>query len=122
MGMNITTDFSKYSILSKQIITDRVDDQTVSEINHAMTTLKILPEEALCFRLIKGDKVSLYHTNPEGEIVEMGNVLIKGIYDANLEDAGIPVYLLIEADRKLIEDVIQFRDAGRFEVVRKETH
>ncbi|GAU77861.1 SAF domain-containing protein [Fusibacter sp. 3D3] len=121
VGMYITTDFSKYSILSKQILTDRVDDQTVSEANHAMTTLKILPEEALCFRLKKGDQVSLYQVSEADEVTDMGNIVIKAVYDDNLEDTGLPVYLLIEADQKIIKEVIRFRRSGHFEVVRKET-
>ena len=121
VGMCITTDFSKYSILSKQVLAEKVDDQIVSEVNHAMTTLKFLPEEALCFRLTKGDEVALYQINQDNEAIEMGNVVIKAIYDNNLEDGGIPIYLLIEADRKIIKDIIRFRESGRFEVVRKES-
>lgn len=121
VGMYITTDFTKYSILSKQILASTVDDQTVSEVNHAMTTLKFLPESALCFRLTKGDEVSLYQINQDDEVTDLGSVVIKAIYDNNLEDVGLPVYLLIEADQQIIRDIIRFRESGRFEVIRKES-
>ncbi|MBF4695469.1 SAF domain-containing protein [Fusibacter sp. Q10-2] len=119
VGMYITTDFSKYSILSKQILASTVDDQTVSETDHAMTTLKVLPEAALCFRLAKGDEVFLYQVNPDNEVIDMGRVVIKAIYDNNLEGESLPTYLLIEADQNVIKDIIRFRELGRFEVIRK---
>lgn len=118
VGMNMLTDLSKYSILSKQILSETVDEQEVSSPDHAMTTLKVLPEEALCFRFDKGEEVLLYHIDPLYVEKDLGVVMIKAIYDNNLEDTGLPVYLLIEANQEVIREIVRLRESGRFEIIR----
>lgn len=120
IGKTILIDYGKNGILSSQLVADTVDEKMLTDRKNAMTALKLLPEEALCWSVAKGDYVNIFHIDSLYEINLMGNALIKAVYDGQLDNQTIPAYILIEADSETILNIIKFRESGRFEIVRME--
>ncbi len=117
VGKTLVTDYGKFGILSNKLLTETVGEKQLTNPENAITTLKFLPEEALCWNLSKGDIVRVYHIDPLFEAIDMGQVTVKAVYDNNLKDDGMPIYLLVESERDVIREIVRLREAGRFEVI-----
>lgn len=91
-------------------------DETTLKKGQAMTSLKLLPEEALCFTLETGDSVGVYLVG-EGMDAMIGSVTIRAIYDHYLGEGPVPVFVLVEGPRSLISTIIRERRRGQIELV-----
>lgn len=119
IGKTAVVNLSRSTILSKTLVRITVNENQLTDPEHAMTTLKIVPEEALCWSLEKGDEVELFCVSQDLDTVQdLGKIMIKAIYDDRLGDESIPVYVLIEATPEAIAEIIRQRESGRFELVR----
>jgi len=106
------------TLLMDQFI--KQEGQFSPEKNHAITSLKVLPEEFICWQVDLGDSIDLVHVSFDHEMTQLGKVVIKGIFDQNLKShANMPTYVVIEGSFSTIEKIILLRDQGRIEAIKR---
>ncbi len=89
------------------------------ESGNAITTIKLAPEEALCWTLATGEYVNVVLVDSALVLRDLGEVTVKGLYDNYLMDSDVPVYVLVEGKRKTIENIVSHREAGQMELLKR---
>lgn len=121
VGKTLDADVKKNTVVTSRLLRENQSELLTSKTNQAITALKLLPEEALCWEVNPNEWVSLYFISGEGQLESMGQVYIKEAYDdynQPVKEKGYTTYLLIEGDKSIIEGIIQNREKGRFEIVK----
>ncbi len=89
------------------------------ESGNALTTIKLAPEEALCWTLSTGEPVNVVLVDSMLVLRDLGEVTVKGLYDNYLMDSDVPVYVLVEGSRKTIENIVTHRESGQMELLKR---
>lgn len=84
---------------------------------YAWTSLKLLPEEAVCWEFHIGERLQVVHVI-EGDLTLLGTVTVRGLYSQDLKHLTHPIYVLIEGEEKLIYQAIKLRQIGRMELLK----
>lgn len=125
IGMTIKLDLPEKTLLNQAFFTEKTHYEPSPE--HAMTTLKLNAEEAMCWRLEKGERVSLMYIDLNFEGLLLGEIIVKGIFNENMverhdedknETGLLPSYVVIEGKSTVINKVVELRGNGRFELVK----
>ena len=128
IGLTTKVDLPEKTLLNRALLTERTHYEPSPE--HSMTTLKLNAEEAMCWRLEKGEQVSLIYVDLNYEGLLLGEIIIKGIFNENLielheiskndvfETGLLPAFVVIEGKSTLISKVVALRGNGRFELVK----
>ena len=118
IGKKISVTLNEGTLLMDQFI--KQEGQLSPDKNHAITSLKVLPEEFVCWQVDLGDSIDLVHVSFDHVMTQLGEVVIKGIYDQNLKShASMPTYVVIEGSFSTIEKIILLRDQGRIEAIKR---
>lgn len=118
IGKKLSVALGEDTLLMNQFI--KQEGQFSLEKNHAITSLKVLPEEFICWQVDLGDSIELVHVSLDYEMTQLGEVVIKGIFDQNLKShASMPTYVVIEGKSSTIEKIILLRDQGRIEAIKR---
>ena len=83
----------------------------------ALTTLKMSPEEALCWQVKNGEHYEIgyvYETTYE----TIGPVQIVSVHDQQMGQSDVPLYLLIEGSLNDVQKIIKYRNLGRYELIK----
>lgn len=125
IGMTIKVDLPEKTILNRAFFTERTQYEPSPE--NALTTLKLNAEEAMCWRIEKGEQVSLMYIDLNFEGLLLGEIIIKGVFYENMverqdpgknETALLPSFVVIEGKSSVIDKVVELRGNGRFEIVK----
>lgn len=125
IGMTIKVDLPEKTILNRAFFTERTQYEPSPE--NALTTLKLNAEEAMCWRIEKGEQVSLMYIDLNFEGLLLGEIIIKGVFYENMverqdpgknETALLPSFVIIEGKSSVIDKVVELRGNGRFEIVK----
>lgn len=128
LGLTIKVDLPKKTLLNLSFFTER--DHFEPSPEHSITTLKLNAEEAMCWRLEKGEQVSLIYVDLNFEGLILGEITIKGIFNENMvechdmnkndiiETSILPSFVVIEGSSSVINKVVALRGNGRFELVK----
>ncbi len=118
VGKKLAITLNEGTLLMDQFIKQESDYSP--EKNNAITSLKVLPEEFICWQVGVGDRIDLVHVSFEHEMTLLGEVLIKGIFDQNLKsNSSMPTYVVVEGEAYTIERLILLRDQGRIEAIKR---
>jgi len=120
IGKVIHKDVKKNSIVQRPDILEKKDALSVENSGFSLTTLKLKPEEALCWVMQVGDKLSLYWVSDNNEKIPLGQIIVRNMYTDRLEEKELnemASYLMVEGEKSVVENIVQFRNSGRFEVV-----
>lgn len=121
IGKTLSAGLSKNTLLTSAFVKEVGRYQPGS--GHAITALKFTPEEALCWALEIGEEVMVVQVieldNGHSKIIDLGAVEIKGIYDHYLDSGKVPTFVLVEGKGAVIKKIIEGRDAGRIELMKK---
>lgn len=122
VGMTLAIGLPKGTILNKMLITEQTFFTPAK--GHSITALKLNPEAIMCWEVTDGEVVELVHVSLEGQLSRIGKVTVKGFYDQALTHrnnlTSQPVFVLVEGDSHIIDDIIRFRDNGRIEVTKSQ--
>jgi len=119
IGRVVHKDAIQNSIVLKSDIQEKKPILSVEKEGYSLTTLKLKPEEALCWVMQVGDALSLYWVSEGHEKMALGKIIVRNMYTDRLEEKELnemAIYMMVEGDQKVIEKIIQFRNQGRFEV------
>lgn len=128
LGLTVKVDLPEKTLLNQAFFTERTHYEPSPE--HAITTLKLNAEEAMCWRLEKGEQVSLIYVDLNFKDLILGEITIKGIFNENMverhdmdkggisETGLLPSFVVIEGKTSVINNVIALRGNGRFELVK----
>lgn len=89
------------------------------ESGNAITSIKLAPEEALCWTLSIGEPVNVVLVDSMFVLKDLGEVTVKGLYDNYLMDSDVSVYVLVEGSRKTIENIVSHRTNGQMELLKR---
>ena len=117
LGQTLIVNLPKNTVLSKDMLKEQ--SYHVPEKGHSITTIKLSPEASLCWQFRDGERVEVLSVNLEGKITELGEVMIKEVFDQNIEKIGVPIYVVIEAKHQIIESIVSHRMAERLELIKK---
>lgn len=121
-GKTLAITLTKGTILSSSMITEQTFF-TPSK-GHALTALKLSPEAVMCWEVMSGEEVELVHVSLEGQLGHIGKVVVKGYYDQEMVQksnfTSLPIFILVEGERHIIDEVIRLRDNGRIEVTKSQ--
>lgn len=119
IGKVVHKDAIQNSVVLKSDIQEKKPILSVEKEGYSLTTLKLKPEEALCWVMQVGDALSLYWVSEGHEKMALGKIIVRNMYTDRLEEKELnemAIYMMVEGDQKVIEKIIQFRNQGRFEV------
>lgn len=114
LGKVSTKEVKSMTVVQKQWFTDNPFE--VYEDKLVSTAIKLAPEAALCWSFYENEWVSLVHVW-EDSVVYLGQVLVKGIYDAHVQKDHLPQYVLVAGEEELILEIILRREEGRMELI-----
>ncbi len=118
IGKRLVDDVGQKTILTAAMLTHFEKEAVLEE--GALTSIKLLPESALCWDLKIGDEVEVVAKNLDGPgIVPLGKVTVKGIYDHLLEDDAVPTYLLVRGEDAVIGAIIGHKKDGQLEIIKR---
>lgn len=121
LGKTVTYNLSSNTQIIEEMITENA--YLVPNEGNSMTTLKLNPEEAMCWTMSKGERVLVKYIDLEGHLSELGEVMVKGRYDQSLSEnnyqTSVPVYLLVEGRFEIIDAIVSKLNMGRLEIVKK---
>lgn len=117
LGQTLIVNLPKNTVLSKDMLKEQ--SYHVPEKGHSITTIKLAPDASLCWQFIDGERVEVLSVNLEGKITVLGNVMIKEVFDQNIEKIGVPVYVVVEAKHQIVERIVSHRMAERIELIKK---
>ncbi len=122
VGKTLAIALTKGTILSTSMITEQTFF-TPSK-GHALTALKLSPESIMCWEVNNGEVVELVHVSLDGELRHIGKVVVKGYYDQEMVSdsnyTSLPLFILVEGERHIIDEIIRSRDNGRIEVTKSQ--
>lgn len=117
LGQTLIVGLPKNTVLSKEMLKEQ--SYHVPEKGHSMTTIKLMPDASLCWQFLEGEWVQVLSVNLEGKITVLGKVMIKEVFDQNVEQTGVPVYVIVEASHQVIEKIVSHRASERLELIKK---
>jgi len=121
VGKIAVTNMTDNCVITKGSVANFEEPLQLSSKANAITTLKVAPEEALCWESELGEILDLYFVNEAQECRYLGKIILKDRYDINLKQTSekyMTNYLLIEADQEIVNEIVAFREAGRFEIIK----
>jgi len=119
IGKVIHKDVTQNSIVQTSDIREKKSNISVENDGYSLTTLKLKPEEALCWVMQVGDELSLYWVSDDNDKIELGKIIVRNMYTDRLEEKDLnemAIYMMVEGEQSVVENIIQFRNHGRFEV------
>lgn len=120
VGKSVSVDLYKDIILNKQMVSDKQFHDP--SIGNAITAIKMLPEEILCWEVSMGDAIVIISVSKEGVVSEIGQVVVKGVYYQNSNQEAkydnTPIFLLVEGTKEQIKSIIKHRNNGKIEGVK----
>ncbi len=121
IGNTLAIALNESSLINKNMLLEK--SYYLPSKGNAMTSLRLTPEEMLCWEIEIGENVHIVHVALEGVLSILGQVTIKGIYDQNLDQNVniknmMPTFILIEGKKNIIETIISKRGVGRLEVIK----
>ncbi|HAS72954.1 MAG TPA: hypothetical protein DCS67_02285 [Clostridiales bacterium UBA8960] len=120
IGKSLRIDLSKDVIINEHMVKGEPFHDPGN--GNAITAIKMLPEEILCWEVALGDAVSIISVSQEGNLYEIGQVIVKGVYYQNGNNESkydnAPVYLLVEGTKEQIKTIIKHRKNGKIEGVK----
>lgn len=117
LGKTALISMESHSVLTKASLKENAYGSP--EKGNAITTIKLAPEEALCWTLSKGEPVNVVLVDSTLVLRDLGEVTVKGLYDNYLMDSDVPVYVLVEGSRKTIENIVSHRESGQMELLKR---
>lgn len=117
VGKTALIGMESYSIVTKGSLKENAYGSP--ESGNAITTIKLAPEEALCWTLATGEPVNVVIVDSMLVLRDLGEVTVKGLYDNYLMDSDVPVYVLVEGKRKTIENIVSNRESGQMELLKR---
>lgn len=117
VGQTLIVNMPKNTVISK----DMLKEQTyhAPEKGHSITTIKLTPDASLCWQFLDGEWVEVLSVNLEGMITTLGKVKIKEVFDQNVEQVGVPVYVIVEGAHRVVEKIVSHRASERLEFIKK---
>ena len=119
IGKVIHKDVTQNSIVQTSDIREKKSNISVENDGYSLTTLKLKPEEALCWVMQVGDELLLYWVSDDDDKTELGKIIVRNMYTDRLEEKDLnemAIYMMVEGEQSVVENIIQFRNHGRFEV------
>jgi hypothetical protein len=120
IGKTLAIGLTKGTILSKNMISEQMF-YTPSK-GHSLTAIALKPEAIMCWEVSEGEVVDLVHVSMEGQLRQIGKVIVKGYYDQEMTQKNnfstLPAFVLVEGESHIIEEIIRLRDNGRVEVTK----
>lgn len=120
IGKTLAIGLTKGTILSKNMISEQMF-YTPSK-GHSLTAIALKPEAIMCWEVSEGEVVDLVHVSLEGQLRQIGKVIVKGYYDQEMTQKNnfstLPAFVLVEGESHIIEEIIRLRDNGRVEVTK----
>lgn len=121
VGNTLAIALTELTLINKDVLLEK--SYFIPNSGKAMTSLRLTPEEMLCWEIEVGEMVHVVHVSTDGVLTKLGQVSIKGIYDETLsrnfsKKNNIPAFLLVEGNVDVIESVISGRSDGRLEVIK----
>lgn len=120
VGKTLAIGLTKGTILSKNMITEQMFFTPAK--GHSLTAISLKPEAIMCWEVTEGEVVDLIHVSLEGQLRQIGKVIVKGYYDQEMTQKNnfstLPAFVLVEGESLIIEEVIRLRDNGRVEVTK----
>lgn len=117
VGNTLAIELSESALVSRQTLLEK--SYFIPTKGMAMTSIRLTPEEMLCWEVEIGERVSVLHVNQDGALKNLGEVTVKGIYDQNLDQKStVPAFLLIEARLVIVESIVSSRGNGRLEIIK----
>ena len=121
IGNTLAIALTELTLINKDVLVEK--SYFVPNRGNALTSLRLTPEEMLCWEIEVGEMVHVVHVSTDGVLTELGQVSIKGVYDENLnrnfsKKSNMPTFLLIEGNLSVIESIIASRSNGRLEVIK----
>lgn len=117
VGKTLLIGMQGHSVVTKGSLKENA--YTSPESGNAITTIKLAPEEALCWTLSTGEPVNVVLVDSMLVLRDLGEVTVKGLYDNYLMDSDVPVYVLVEGSRKTIEKIVTHRESGQMELLKR---
>lgn len=124
IGQTLKIDVTKNMPLTDQMFVKKGESLKSIKPHQAITTLKLMPEEALCWEVQPGENVTLYYIDDQTGVISLGPITINQVlddYTKPVKDKQYTTYLLIEGPKSTIEKVMSGRKTGRFELMKMNT-
>lgn len=121
IGQTLKIDVTQNMPLTSAMFIKQGDTLKSLKPHQAITTLKLMPEEALCWEVQPGETVNLYYIDDQTGVKSLGQVTINQVlddYTKPVKDKQYTTYLLIEGPKSTIEKVMGGRKTGRFELMK----
>ncbi|GAB6107471.1 SAF domain-containing protein [Fusibacter bizertensis] len=121
IGNTLAIALTELTLINKDVLLEKT--YFIPSSGNALTSLRLTPEEMLCWEIEVGELVHVVHVSTDGVLTKLGQVSIKGIYDETLsrnfsKKSNVPTFLLIEGNLNVIESIIASRGDGRLEVIK----
>lgn len=120
VGLSLIASMPAGTLINKALLTEKA--YLSPEVGNALSSIKLSPEEALCWEISEGESLELVHISEEQILSYIGATVVKGVYTQQLKmndsQELVPIYLLVEGDKKTIENLVRARGNGRIEVVK----
>lgn len=106
------------SIMHVGLVRRAEDD--VPERGHARTALRLTPDQALCWKLQRNEAVDVVFVDEGNRLSSIGKAVVVGWFDQQMKENENGTFLLLEAPEATVFEIVQKRDLGRIEIVKKE--
>lgn len=106
----LSTDLSKNAYITLSMIQENTNQKKES-----LTSLRLNPEEALCWDMKIGEAVQVVFISKEGISTTFGEVHIRGIFEESMGDKS---FVLVSGDKHTIMKIVRGRNIGRLELVK----
>lgn len=120
MGLSLIASMPAGTLINKALLTEKVYHRP--DTGKAMTSIRLSPEEALCWEITIGEALELVHISEEQDLNYIGMAVVKGLYNQQLtindKQDHVPIYLLVEGSKKTVENLVTARGRGRIEVIK----
>lgn len=86
---------------------------------NALTSIKLLPDSAICWTSEIGEVVDVYYIEDKLEAEKLGSVIVKGKLDQRMGDDELYMFMIVEGSKKTVLDIVEKRANGRIEIVKQ---
>lgn len=117
-GLTAVTDLSKGDILQHSMVRELGQFEVAD--GESMTSIRMLPDHALCWKFDLKEKVEVVFVPDISElsVKKLGKVEIRGFYDQRMENEDALTYVLVSGRRSVIENIVKHRSLGRMEFLK----
>lgn len=120
VGLSLIASMPSGTLINTALLSEKVYHRP--EAGKAMTSIRLSPEEALCWEISVGETLELVHITEEQTLKYIGMAVVKGLYNQQLtvndKQDHVPIYLLVEGSKKTVENLLSARGKGRIEVIK----